>query len=223
NIDVNPLTLAINLVAILIAILGGRVVPGFTSGALGPSAAMRQHSRIDTIAIGSIVVLAIADLASGYMAITKQAVPVLAIIAGVLNLFRMQGWNTLKTIGKPIVWVLHLGYGWLAIGLILRGVFEYADLRADAFHGIGVGAIGTITLALMSRAALGHSGRQLITPKPVIVSYLLVSVAAVARLSQPLLGDGALIIAAGAWSLAFALFTITYLPIVALPRIKPGQ
>ncbi|MCK5166501.1 MAG: NnrS family protein, partial [Rhodospirillaceae bacterium] len=159
----------------------------------------------------------------GYVDIAGQAVPVLAVIAGAINLFRMRGWKTVKTLGQPIVWVLHLGYGWLAIGLILRGGLEYADLGTVAFHGIGVGAIGTMTLAIMSRAALGHSGRQLITPGPVVVSYFLVSAAALARLSHPLFGDGALIVAASAWGIAFALFTIAYLPILTLPRIKPGQ
>ena len=220
NIDINPLTLAINLITILIVILGGRVVPGFTSGALGPSAGIRQNSRIDAIAIGSVIIFTIANAGAGYIAIAEQALPALAIIAGVINLFRMRGWKTIKTIGKPIVWVLHLGYAWLAVGLILRGVFEYADLGAVAFHGIGVGAIGTMTLAIMSRAALGHSGRQLITPKPVVISYLLVSAAALARLFQPIFGDDALIIAAGSWSLAFVLFTIIYLPILVLPRIN---
>lgn len=220
NIDINPLTLALNLVTLLIVILGGRVVPGFTSGALGPSAGIRQNSRIDGIAIGSIIIFIIANTGAGYIAIAEQAAPALAIIAGVINLFRMRGWKTIKTIGKPIVWVLHLGYAWLAVGLILRGVFEYADLGAAAFHGIGVGAIGTMTLAIMSRAALGHTGRQLITPKPVVISYLLVSAAALARLFQPIFGDDALIIAAGTWSLAFVLFTIIYLPILALPRIN---
>ncbi len=219
NIDINPLALAINLVTIIIAILGGRVVPGFTGGALGPDAGIRHNSPIDGIAIGSIIIFTIANAGAGYIAMAEQAVPALAIIAGVINLFRMRGWKTIKTIGKPIVWVLHLSYAWLAIGLILRGIFEYADLGAAAFHGIGVGAIGTMTLAIMSRAALGHSGRQLIAPKPVVVSYLLVSLAALARLFQPVLGDDALIIAAGAWSIAFVLFTIIYLPILALPRI----
>ena len=223
DISINPIVLAINLVTLLIAILGGRVVPAFTMGALGPGAGIRQPSRIDAIAIGSIAALALADLASGYIALAEQAVPVLAIIAGVINLVRMRGWKTIKTLDQPIVWVLHLAYGWLAIGLILRGGLEYAGMGAAAFHGIGVGAIGTMTLAIMSRAALGHSGRALLAPEPVVVSYLLVSLAALARLSQPLLGDGALIAAAIAWSIAFALFTIAYLPILALPRIKPGQ
>ena len=223
NTGISPLTLAINLVTLFIAILGGRVTPAFTMGALGPDAGIRQSSRIDAIAIGSIVALTITDVASGYVDIAGQAVPVLAIIAGAINLFRMRGWKTVKTLGQPIVWVLHLGYGWLAIGLILRGALEYADLGTVAFHGIGVGAIGTMTLAVMSRAALGHSGRQLITPGPVVVSYFLVSAAALARLSHPLFGDGALIVAASAWGIAFALFTISYLPILTLPRIKPGQ
>lgn len=222
NVGINPIKLSLNLIVLLIAVLGGRVTPAFTSGGLGPSVTIRNPSKIDALAIGSIAILLIADIAAGQILLAEQMVPLLAIIAGVVNLMRMSGWKTFQTFSQPIVWVLHLGYGWLGVGLILRGVLEYGGMGPLAFHGLGVGAIGTMTLAIMSRAALGHSGRQLITPKPVVFSYVLISVAAVARLSHPLAGNDALIIAAGAWSLAFALFTITYLPIIALPRIKPN-
>ena len=221
----NPLVISIDIVVIIIAILGGRVIPAFTNGglsqSLGKNITVRPHSTIDLIAVISVVAVFLSDVAGEYIADYYPVSAILAVVAGVINLVRMNGWQTIHTLNKPIVWVLHLGYAWLAIGLIGRGIFEYADMGPMALHGVAVGAIGTMTLGVMSRAALGHSGRALVTPKPVVVSYILISVAGVARLCQPILGNDALIIAASAWGIAFALFTITYLPILALPRTNP--
>ena len=221
----NPLLISIDIVVIIIAVLGGRVIPAFTAGALGQSLGhtkkVRPHSTIDMIAIISVVAVFLSDVVGGYLTNNYPVASIVVVVAGIINLVRMRGWLTSHTLRQPIVWVLHLGYAWLAIGMILRGVFEYADMGPLALHGVAVGAIGTMTLGIMSRAALGHSGRALVTPRLVVISYVLVSVAAIARLCQPLLGNDALIIAAGAWSIAFALFTMTYLPIIALPRINP--
>ena len=223
DIFVNPLVLSIDIIVIIIAILGGRVVPAFTAGALGQTQnqadKIRPNSKIDTVAIAAVAAVFISDIASPFISINFPLSPFVAVVAGLINLVRMNGWQSKKTLGKPIVWVLHLGYGWLGLGLVLRGVLEYAGLGSVAFHAIAVGAIGTMIIGIMSRAALGHSGRALITPGPVVFSYILISVAAIARLCQPLFGNDALVFAASAWCIAFALFTVTYLPIIALPRV----
>lgn len=223
DIWTNPLVVSVDIVVIIIVILGGRVIPAFTNGglnqSLGKNITVRPHSTIDSVAIISVVVVFLSDMAGEYLSGYYQVSPVLAIMAGIINLARMNGWRTAHTLNKPIIWVLHLGYFWLAVGMMVRGIFEFAGVGPMALHGIAVGAIGTMTIGIMSRAALGHSGRALVTPRAVVVSYVLVSVAAISRLCQPLFGDYALIAAAGAWSIAFALFTITYLPIIALPRI----
>jgi uncharacterized protein involved in response to NO len=111
--------------------------------------------------------------------------------------------------------VLHAGYGWLAFGLLLlgaNGIVPFLPPSA-ALHALTVGAVGTMTLAVMTRATLGHSGRALVAGRATTLAYLLVSVAALLRLTAPLAGEAylALTLAAGAaWCAAFLVFVWTY-------------
>ncbi|MFI4988070.1 MAG: NnrS family protein, partial [Alphaproteobacteria bacterium] len=124
---------------------------------------------------------------------------------------------------RPLLWVLHLGYGWLVLGLALKAAAELTPWLppSTALHALTVGAIGTIILAVMSRAALGHTGRPLAASRLTVAAYLLVSAAALLRAAAPLLPElySPLLVASGvSWSLAFALFSAVYLPILVAPR-----
>jgi uncharacterized protein involved in response to NO len=120
--------------------------------------------------------------------------------------------------------VLHLGYGWLALGFVLLGASEFAAWLPPtaALHALTAGAIGTMTLAVMTRASLGHTGRALTAGRGTIAIYALVTVAALTRLLAPLGGSAylALLCLAGvAWSGAFGLFVILYGPALTRPRL----
>lgn len=136
----------------------------------------------------------------------------------------MAGWHSWRTRRLPIVWILHVGYAWLPIGLILLGL---ADLGAGiaattALHALSANAIGIMILAVASRAALGHSGRPLITPPLTVAAYALVIAGGLVRVVFP---DGAgLLLAGGSWALGYALFALDYWPILTRPRIdgRPG-
>jgi uncharacterized protein involved in response to NO len=155
---------------------------------------------------------------------------VVAIAAALLNGWRLYGWQGSRTLRQPILWVLHLGYLWLVIGLAWRGVVELTGVlpATDALHGLAIGAIGTMTLAVMSRATLGHTGRPLQAPGLVVAAYVLVSAAAILRLAAPLAPAGSalplLVMSGAAWSLAFAAFAIRLGPILLRPRPdgRPG-
>jgi len=137
---------------------------------------------------------------------------------------RLSRWCGLATLREPLLFVLHLGYGWLAFGLVLLGLNGFtAWLPASvALHALTVGAVGTMTLAVMTRATLGHSGRPLAAGKGTTAIYLLVTLAALLRLGVPLTGSLAMPLtwaAGAAWSAAFLLFVILYYrPLV---RIEP--
>jgi uncharacterized protein involved in response to NO len=139
----------------------------------------------------------------------------LALAAGLALGARLSRWRGLATAREPLLFVLHAGYGWLAVGLVLLGASGLAAFfpPSAALHALTVGAVGTMTLAVMTRAALGHGGQPLVAGRATVLAYILVSVAALLRLAAPLAGEAflALTLAAGtAWSAAFLLFVVSY-------------
>lgn len=221
------LSLGLDAVILLITILGGRVTPSFTSSYLGhgnPNIRVLQRPKLDRAVILATIALLVVD----------QVLPgtvvagVISVIAAVLHGVRLSGWQGLRTLGNPIVWVLHLGYLWLVVGLVLKGLGDFALIpAADALHALTIGGVGSITLGVMTRAALGHTGRSIHASPLIVASYVLVSISALLRLAVPLLSDYAaeLVMASGgAWTLAFVAFVIVYAPILILSRIdgRPG-
>jgi uncharacterized protein involved in response to NO len=218
---------ALDVFVLLIGLIGGRVVPAFTGNALaarGERVSVRAFSLRDRLAIGSLMLLLLADL----MGLTRAA-GVVALAAALLNAWRLYGWQGSRTLREPILWVLHLGYLWLAIGLAWKGMVDLTGFlpSADALHGLAIGAVGTMTLAVMSRAALGHTGRPLRAPLLVVASYVLVTAATVARLAAPLAPARSLLLlelSGALWTLAFAAFAIRLGPVLLRPRVdgRPG-
>ena len=222
-IDWDPsrgLRVAIDLILLMIGVLGGRVIPSFTKNAL-PHAKVNPCPKASALALLSIATLAIAEMASDNAAITGSA----ALAAGVINVLRMRGWGTFATLRTPILWILHAGYGWLATGLILRGAAELTGLiPLDAgIHALTLGAIGSMVVGMMSRVALGHTGRSIVPAKLTVAAYWLVNAAALLRVLFALTWDDTLrtvsLMGSGTlWSLAFAFFAIVYWPILSRPR-----
>ena len=127
---------------------------------------------------------------------------------------------------EPLLWVLHLGYGWLALGFILLALSSAVALlpQTAALHALTAGAIGTMTFAVMTRASLGHTGRPLAAGPGTTAIYVLVTFAAVLRLFAPLAEAHYLLIltlAGAAWSGAFGLFVLVYSRPLTLPRLQP--
>jgi uncharacterized protein involved in response to NO len=221
--------LALDTLALAIAILGGRVVPAFTTGALksaGLRDAVAPNPIADRVALATVAAFIAADVAAH---IWPGAAPIaggLALAAAAANGWRMAGWATRHTLRAPIVWVLHLGYIWLVVGLAAKGLagFEVIEPVA-AQHLLAIGAVGTMTLAIMTRAALGHTGRPIVAPPAIVAAYCLVTLAALSRVvADSDFAVPALIVAAAAWTLAFILFTAVFWPILTRPRPdgRPG-
>ncbi len=221
------LVLGIDTILFLMIVVGGRIVPAFTSGALRQECVtLRSSGAIDAIAIACVLALLVTDL----VAPETQASGIVALGAGTAQLVRMVGWRTWWTRGKPILWVLHLGYGWIVASLFLKGAAEaFGWLSpAAALHGLTIGAIGTMTLGVMSRAALGHTGRAIVAAPALATAYALVSAAALTRMFGPtLLPDwysGAMIVSGSLWIVAFGVFAALFWPVLTRPRIdgRPG-
>jgi uncharacterized protein involved in response to NO len=221
------LRLGLDTLLLMITLVGGRILPAFTRNALrqaGIAAEVRSDARLDALAIAGMAALLLGDLVLGPGLVTG----VLAFLAGAAGAVRLYFWRPFAAArGRPLLWVLHLGYGWLVLGLLMKGLADATGLlpATAALHALTIGAVGTMLMAVMSRASLGHTGRPLVAPRAVAAAYVLLTVAALLRVVAPLLPDNynVLLAAAGcAWALAFALFSVVYLPILTGPRTDGG-
>jgi uncharacterized protein involved in response to NO len=221
------LQLGIDLALLLITVIGGRIVPTFTANALrarGATALPVSLPWRDRLAILAMLGVLLADLFAD-----ATIVGVVALAAAGLNAARLAGWRGRAVLDTPLLWVLHLGYGWLIVGLALKAAAGLTDLvpASAALHALTVGAVGTMMLAVMSRAVLGHTGRPLVAAPSTVAAYALVSLAAVLRIVAAVSPEsylGLIRVSGVAWSLAFALFLWRYAPLLVRPRAdgKPG-
>jgi uncharacterized protein involved in response to NO len=223
------LRLAIVFVAILILVIGGRITPSFTQNAMlrdHAPGSVRGRPWLDRLAIAGAVALALSEL----LAPRSLASAASAAVAAAATLARMSGWQTRFALDDPLLWSLHVGQAWVAVGFAAIAV---ADLGAPvpptvALHALTAGAMGAMILAVMTRVALGHTGRPLVAPPSARLAYWLVSAGALARVLGPLLAPGA---AQAAWTLAgllwagaFAAFLAGYAGLLLRPRVdgRPG-
>lgn len=217
--------LAIDALLVLLTVVGGRIVPAFTANVLrreGIEPLPRPYGRRDTVAILAVAALLLADL-------VVPGTPVagwVAVLAGLAGAARMAGWRTRHVLSAPILWVLHLGYAWLVIGLLFKGfaLVTAAVPETLALHALTIGAIGCMTLGVMTRAGLGHTGRPLHVSSMIAVAYLLVSLAAVIRIAWPFadlgLPDTGLLASGLLWTTAFVIFTAVYWPVLTRPGLS---
>jgi len=215
------------VLAILIAVIGGRIVPSFTRNWLvrrGAAVLPEPIGRFDTVALMVLIVFVIAQVLAPGHPLTS----ILAVLAGGLHGFRLLRWKSWTVFAEPLMWVLHLGYAWLAAALVLIGLAGLTEIvpATAAIHALTTGAFGTMILAVMSRASLGHTGRELTATPGTTVVFILATIAAILRVGEPFLNDHnlyAIWISAIAWTAAFGLFTILFFPVFTQPRVEVRQ
>lgn len=211
--------LAIAVSATLIALIGGRIVPSFTRNWLareGTTVFPATFGRIDKAALATTVAATV-----GWIVLPgSEATGALLVTAGILLAVRLARWRGQATIREPILFVLHVGYGWLALSLSLLGLSILASETvpyAAALHALTAGAVGTMTLAVMTRASLGHTGRTVVADRFVVAMYVMVSAGALLRVAAPFAGEWyAHVLGCGGalWSGGFLLFAVRYAPIL---------
>ncbi len=223
------LVLGLDMIILLMAVVGGRLTPLFTANALkaaGDPAMVRSPAPLAGLAVASVGAVLLVDLAAPESALA----PWVVAAAAALQLARMSGWRTSRTLTSPILWVLHLGYAWIALGLACKAAagFWEAFPESAALHALTAGAVGTYTLGMMSRIALGHTGRPLAVRPAIAVAYAMISAAALLRVASPVLAPGlfveASVVSGCLWAGAFAVFVAIYWPILTRPRAdgRPG-
>jgi uncharacterized protein involved in response to NO len=215
------LAVGLDVVLLVIAIMGGRVIPSFTNNAI-PGAGARRNRWVEYGALGLVVVVLLFDL-------LQLPIWPIAFAAAALHAARLALWAPMATRGRPILWILHLSYAWVVVHLLLRGLADFDLVPAGlATHALTVGVIGGLTLGMMTRTARGHTARPLHVGPWEAAAYVLVHAAAVVRVLVPLLLPESyvslVVVSAVLWSAAFAIFTAVYIPILSRPRLdgQPG-
>ena len=216
------LAIGLDLVLLVMVIMGGRVIPGFTNNAV-PGAGARRVAALETACVASILLLLAIDF------LDSNISALVALAAAGLHSARLALWAPLKTRANPILWILHLSYAWIVVHLALRGCAGFGLApTALAIHALTVGAVGGLTLGMMTRTARGHTARPLKAGRAEVTAYVLVQFAAAIRVFLPLLLPSAymaaVMLSATLWSAAFIVFVIAYYPILSRPRLdgQPG-
>jgi uncharacterized protein involved in response to NO len=218
------LQVGLDVVLFVIAVMAGRVVPMFTNNAIRGAGAAR-NPIVEKAALGGVILLVVADIAQ----LDPLWLGAIAIVVALAHAARLALWRPWRTLGTPLVWVLHAAYAWVVVYLLLRALAEWGLVAAPlATHALTIGVIGGMTMGMMTRTARGHSGLPLVADRFEVACYLLVQAAALVRV----FGGMALpdfyvdtVVASGLfWSAGFALYAVRYWPILTRPRLdgKPG-
>jgi len=218
------LHLATYVVVTMIVVMGGRVIPSFTDNKLRTRA--RRWKSIEWL----VPVSTLGALIAALIAPDSLVTALLAALAATVHIIRLAGWYTSKYWSVPLLWILHLGYAWVALGFALLALSAagIAATAVSSLHAFTAGGIGVLTLGMMARVSLGHSGRML-DPAPIMTrAFVAINLAALIRVALPLLFPGVymqIMAAAGLmWITAFGLFVAVYAPMLLRPRVdgKPG-
>jgi len=211
---------AVYTILLLISIMGGRVIPFFIERGIGGNFTRKSYPAIEISASAILLLLGILHTVG---AIGVPTV-IVALLAAVLHLIRLSGWYGKGIWRVPLLWVLVLAYGWIIVGLFLMAL-AMAGLFAIslALHAMTIGGIGLMTMGMMARVSMGHSGRRLVAPGLLPAAFVALNLAVVVRVFLPLLMpiesySLLVLISALIWAAAFAVFVFRMSPVYYLPR-----
>ncbi|MBB1634428.1 NnrS family protein [Cupriavidus sp. UME77] len=209
----------IGLIAIFITVIGGRVIPMFTANT-APGARIRRSTLIER----SVVVLTLAAMAASTLAPQDVMTGGVALLAALAQALRLAGWGSRHTLRQPLIAILHLAYGCLPLGLLLlaAAALGWGGERSIALHALTVGAIGCAIMGMITRTALGHTGRKLEAGAMEKAAYACIAMAALLRVFGPFLLPQFkpfwIAAAAALWMAAFLLYLVKYTPYLTRPR-----
>jgi uncharacterized protein involved in response to NO len=222
------MTAALDVISILIAIVGGRVVPAFIGNAV--EGTNPRHIRsVEFVSVGALVVILIAGILKPWVAVPHNVWLIVFVVAAMGQGIRLSLWQPLRARGNPLLWMLPVAYAWLPISLALRALELQSMVPGGAaIHALAIGAIASLMMAMMMRSALGHSGRPLVAGPAEVGAFVLLQLSAIVRVLAASIAPGAypeaMIVSGFLWTLAFAVFLWRYWPVLTRPRIdgRPG-
>ena len=200
-----PLYAALALVVMIECVITGRVIPAFTLSATpGLKLTARPSLERATLALTALALLlwVLAPASAGWNMASGLALS----LAAVAHVLRLRQWRPLVTRHRPILWILHLAYAWIPLGLALLAAAQFGWIGTSAgVHALAIGATAGLIIGMLTRTARGHTGRALQVSRAEVAAYVLVALA--------------LVIAAVAWSLAFAIYLFIYTPWLLKTRL----
>jgi len=222
NSAATGLQLVVATIILLILVIAGRVFPFFTERGL-TGVLIIKNQLLDQLAIGSAALVFTLQL----FGISGTILAIAALAAGVINIARVAGWYNRKIWYVPLLWVLYVGYGWLILGFLFTVLSAYTVVSTSlALHAFTLGGIGILTLGMMARVSLGHTGRILKASNAIALAFVLLNLAAVFRVLLPMAlpawYNGLVYAATLSWLAAFALFVFVYAPMLTTARVD-GQ
>jgi len=207
-----PLYAGLALIVMIECVMAGRVIPAFTM-AVTPGLKLvapvwRERAVLGSTALGLALWVLVTP---GWL-----GMGVLLLASG-LHLWRLLAWQPAVTVKRPILWILHASYAWIAVGLALLGLAQMGWVPVTAgVHALAVGATGGLIIGMMTRTARGHTGRPLVVSRPEVLAYGMVMLAAVLRVLAPLLTPdwytSSVVAAAALWSVAFLIYLWVFTP-----------
>ena len=217
---------AIDTVAILFALVGGRVIPAFTRNAV-PGSDPVHKQWLEVCAFGLLILVAAMTLLRGSIALAPWVPVTVLLLAAAAHALRLAYWQPQRTLNSPLLWMMPVAYSWLPLALLLRGLSSFAIVVPGTWiHALAAGALSSLIVAMMMRSTLGHTGRKLVASHADVAAFLLLQVAAILRVIAGVSGNyRTVILASGAfWILAFGVFLLRYAPMLLRPRVdgRPG-
>ncbi|MEF3076296.1 NnrS family protein [Methylobacter sp. Wu1] len=209
-------------IILMILVIAGRVFPFFTERGL-PGARVVRNPIMDGLSLAAAALVFGLQLFN----ISGIVLALIAVLAVAVNIIRVAGWYVQRIWYVPLLWVLYIGYGWVILGFALTAFSAYELVAPTlALHAFTVGGIGVLTLGMMARVSLGHTGRALRVSNAMAIGFALINLAALFRVLLPIaLPDwyGVLVyVSTLSWLAAFSLFVFVYAPILTTARID-GQ
>lgn len=209
--------IGIAVVVLLISLIGGRIIPSFTRNWLvrkNPGRLPVPFARFDIIVVAAGALALLGWTVAPHL----YATSICLAVAGVLHLVRLLRWAGERTFGERLLLILHIGYAFIPLGFVFSALAAFGYVPASAgVHAWMVGGAGIMTLAVMTRATLGHTGQQLSASVATQAIYAAIITAAVARIAAvlvPASGAGLLHLAAFAWAAAFLGFAVAFGPLL---------
>jgi uncharacterized protein involved in response to NO len=214
----------IDITLFLVTVIGGRIVPAFTTSALrqrGIDTTLNSRAVLNAASIAVMLCVIVGDIVWP----DSRFAGWIAAAAALIQALKFAQWRPLLTAHQPIVWILHLAYAWLPIGFALKAAALLGGYAFAAFwlHALTIGALTTMVTAVMTRASLGHTGRPLRVHSLITLAYLLLTVATIIRVFGWLLPGMSyptvIALAALFWTASFVLIVGFYSPILLGPRV----
>lgn len=217
--SIAPMHAAILIIVMIESVIGGRVIPGFTANGIAGLKPVTDAKR-DRICIALTALAAV----SWVLHAPTPLVAALTFAAGCAQVLRLAGWKPHLTLSKPLVWILHISYAWIPVGFFMLSLATLnMTTSSAAFHVLAIGSMAGLIIGMITRTALGHTGRPLNAGTSELIMYVLVQAGVVARLLAATdafnMRNLMLVVTGVCWSCAFLLYVVVYGPYLIAPRV----